>query len=101
MSKVDMMTDMKVRQGLGRFCWFMTRHRLAVLLSAILLAVFLGYGVVKLRGEVILQEMFPYDHPYLKLHARFARVFGSGASGVVIGVKAREGDIFKFFSGIS
>ena len=39
--------------------------------------------------------MFPHDHPYLKLQGRFAQVFGSGGSGVVIAVKAKKGDIFN------
>ena len=53
--------------------------------------------MVLLRFEVrsFLQDMFPYDHPYLKLHARFSEVFGSGGSGVVIALKAKKGDIFN------
>ena len=39
--------------------------------------------------------MFPYDHPYLKLHARFSQVFGSGGSTVAIALKAKNGDIFN------
>ncbi|MCX5831965.1 MAG: MMPL family transporter [Deltaproteobacteria bacterium] len=39
--------------------------------------------------------MLPYDHPYLKLHATFSRIFGSGGSGAVIAVKAKSGDIFN------
>src|SRR4030043_1498305 len=39
--------------------------------------------------------MLPYDHPYLKLHARFSEVFGSGMSGVAIAIKAKNGDIFN------
>jgi hypothetical protein len=53
------------------------------------------YGAFQIRGEVILQDLLPYDHPYLKLHARFSQVFGSGGSGVVIAIKAKNGDIFK------
>ncbi len=53
------------------------------------------YGAFKIRGEVILQDMLPYDHPYLKLHNRFAEVFGSGGSTVAIALKANKGDIFN------
>jgi predicted RND superfamily exporter protein len=80
---------------LDRFCWFLTRHRLKVfVLIMAITAVFL-YGAFKIQGEVILSDMLPYDHPYLKLHATFSRIFGSGGSGVVIAVKAKSGDIFN------
>lgn len=52
------------------------------------------YGVFKIKGEVILSEMLPYNHPYLKLHAQFSQVFGSGGSGVVIALETKKGDIF-------
>jgi len=80
---------------LDRFSLFMTRHRLAVLVLIILVTLIFSYGVFKIRGEVILQHMFPHNHPYLKLHARFSKVFGSGGSGVVIAIKAKNGDIFN------
>ena len=73
----------------------MTSHRVAVLVFIIIVTGVFSYGALKIKGDVILQDMFPYDHPYLKLHARFAQVFGSGASGVVIAVKAKDGDIFN------
>ena len=80
---------------LDRFCWFMTRYRLRCLAVVLVLTVICGYGMLSIRGEVILQDLFPYDHPYLKLHARFSQLFGSGGSGVAIAVKARQGDIFN------
>ena len=80
---------------LDRFCMFLSRHPLAILLSLLIIAGIFFYGALTIRGEVILQQLLPYDHPYLKLHARFAEVFGSGGSGVVIAVKAKEGDVFK------
>jgi predicted RND superfamily exporter protein len=80
---------------LDRLSWFLTRHRLAVLLLVSIVTVAFCYGTLKIRSDVILQHMFPYDHPYLKLHARFSQVFGSGASGVAIALKAKDGDIFN------
>jgi predicted RND superfamily exporter protein len=80
---------------LDRICWFLSRNRIIVLLLILgITGVFL-YGTFKIRGEVILQELLPYDHPYLKLHARFSEVFGSGGSGVAIVLKAKNGDIFN------
>jgi predicted RND superfamily exporter protein len=53
------------------------------------------YGAFQIRGEVILQEMLPYGHPYLKIVSQFGEIFGSGGSGVAIALKAKQGDIFK------
>ncbi len=80
---------------LDRFCLFLSRYRVAVLLIILgITGVFL-YGAFKIRGEVIVRDMFPYDHPYLKLHARFSQVFGSGGSTVAVALKAQNGDIFN------
>lgn len=78
-----------------RFSSFMVRHRLFVLLFVLVVGGSFSFGAFKIRTEVILAHLFPYDHPYLKLYARFAQVFGSGGSGVVIAVNAKEGDIFN------
>jgi predicted RND superfamily exporter protein len=82
-------------RGLDRFCWYLSSHKLAVFVFILIVTGIFLYGAFKIRGEVILQDMFPYDHPYLKLHARFSQIFGSGASGVAIAVKAKERDIFN------
>lgn len=81
-------------RGLDRLCWFLSRYRLSVLVVILAITGVFLYGAFQIRGEVILAELFPYDHQYLKLHARFAQVFGSGASGVVIALRAKNGDIF-------
>ena len=81
--------------GLDRICWFLSCHRLGVLIVILAITGAFLYGTFKIRGEVILQELLPYDHPYLKLHARFSEVFGSGGSGVAIALKTKNGDIFN------
>ena len=80
---------------LNRSSWFFTRHRRAVLLLTIIITIIFAFGAFKIRSEVILQDMFPHDHPYLKLSQRFSNVFGGGGSGVVIALKSKDGDIFK------
>jgi predicted RND superfamily exporter protein len=80
---------------LDRLAEFVTRHRIAVFLVILGVTACFMYGASRIQGRVILQEMFPYDHPYLKLHAKFSKIFGSGASTVVICVKAKRGDIFN------
>lgn len=80
---------------MDRLSWFLSSHRVAVLVCTfIMIGVFLC-GAFNIRGEIILRDLFPYDHPYLKLHDRFSEVFGTGGSGVVIAIKAKEGDIFN------
>lgn len=79
----------------ARLSRFMMRHRLAVMLVMLVVGGALTLGAKNIRTEVILQHLFPYDHPYLKLNARFAEVFGGGGFGVVIAVKEKEGDVFN------
>jgi uncharacterized protein len=83
------------RKGLDRLSWFLSRHRLTVFLVILVITGVFLYGAFKIKGEVILSDMLPYDHPYLKLHATFSQVFGSGGSGVVVAVKTKSGDIFN------
>jgi predicted RND superfamily exporter protein len=73
----------------------MVRRRFWVLAAVVVLVAVFTLGAGKIRTEVILQDLFPYDHPYLKLNARFAQIFGGGGFGVVIAVKANHGDIFE------
>ncbi|MBW1819319.1 MAG: hypothetical protein JRJ60_19445, partial [Deltaproteobacteria bacterium] len=87
------MSDNKTK--LDRFSSFMVRHKLSVLLLILVATGAVGFGITKIKTNVILQHMFPHDHPYLKLHARFSQVFGSGGSGVVIVVNAKKGDMFN------
>lgn len=77
------------------FSGFVVRHRFWVLAVVVVAVGLFSLGAGKIRTEVILQHLFPYDHPYLKLHARFSQVFGGGGFGVVMAVKATEGDIFN------
>lgn len=83
------------RKFIDRFAQLMSRHRIIIIVCVLLSFCVFTYGATKIRGEVILQDMLPYDHPYLKLHARFSEVFGSGGSGAAIIVKVRNGDIFN------
>ena len=80
---------------IDRIARFATRNRSLVLGLTLLLAGTLGLGVFRILGEVKLEELVPYEHPYLKIIARFAEVFGTGGGGVVISVQAKEGPIFQ------
>jgi predicted RND superfamily exporter protein len=68
------MTEEK-RTLLDRFSWFVTSHRVPVLVLTVIVAIGFGYGTTKMKGEVIIEELLPYAHPYLKIMAEYADVF--------------------------
>ena len=72
------MTEKQMK--LERFTSLMVRYRLLVLLVVLVVTAAFSFGATKISTEVILAHLFPHDHPYLKLHARFSEVFGSGGS---------------------
>ncbi|MBW2217200.1 MAG: MMPL family transporter, partial [Deltaproteobacteria bacterium] len=84
-----------MKNKMDKMCAFIVRHRVIVFLAVLTAAVLFSMGAKHIKSEVILGELFPYDHPYLKLHAKFARIFGTGASAAVIAVKVEDGDIFN------
>lgn len=87
---------MSVDEGVfERFIRFNVRHRLAAMVVVLIFTVAFSLGAFKIKTDVILQDLFPHEHPYLQLHAKFSQIFGSGGSGVVIAVNAKEGDIFN------
>ena len=74
---------------------FLVRHRLWVLILVLTGTMVVSYGALRMKTEVILSDLFPHSHPYLQLMSKFSQVFGGGGSGVVIAVKAKQGDIFN------
>ena len=58
------------------FIWFLVRHKRMTLLFILLITGVFASGIPKINSQVILQHMFPHDHPYLRLMARFSQVFG-------------------------
>ena len=83
------------KKKMDQLCTFIVRHRVIVFLVVLTAAVLFSMGAKNIKSDVILGELFPYDHPYLKLHAKFAQIFGTGASTAVIAVRVNEGDIFN------
>ena len=80
---------------LDRFSQWAVRRRVMIILAVIFFGGAFSFGAVKIRTDVILWHMFPYDHPFLQLNARFAEVFGGGGSMAALAVKAKSGDIFN------
>jgi hypothetical protein len=89
------MAEKRDKSFLDPLCSFLSRYRLPVFIVIVLITGIFFYGATKIQGHVILQDMLPYDHPYLKLHATFSQIFGSGGSGVVIAMHRKQGDIFN------
>jgi predicted RND superfamily exporter protein len=87
------MEELKSKKS--RFHWFLTKHRAWVLLSFIAVTVVMGTGVFRIKSNIILSDLVPYDHPYVHLYARFTQVFGGGGTSVLIGLKDRQKDIFN------
>ncbi len=69
------------------------RWPVLIFVGVILTGIF-AYGVSIMSVRVILEDMFPFGHPFVKLHKEFGSQFG-GASTTVIEVKTTEGDIFN------
>ncbi len=88
------MTEEK-RTVVDKIAWFSTSHRVLVLALVLIVALGLGVGATRIKGRVVIEELLPYAHPYLKIMAEFSQVFGSGGSFVAISLEARDGDIFK------
>ena len=69
------------------------RWPVLIFVGVILTGIF-AYGVSIMSVRVILEDMFPFGHPFVKLHKEFGSQFG-GASTTVIEVETTEGDIFN------
>jgi hypothetical protein len=80
---------------LDSVCRFLTDYRKPILVVILIITAIFLYGSFGIRGRVILQDMLPYDHPYLKLHNRFSEVFGSGGSTLAIALRTKQGDVFN------
>lgn len=72
-----------------------------MLISGPVLTALFIYGISIMSVNVVLEDMFPFGHPFVKLHKEFGSQFG-GASTVLVEVKTREGDIFntKFLTAV-
>ena len=81
--------------AIDKFVSFVVRFRIWVSLFVLIATVLVSLGTTRLKTEVILQHLFPQEHPYLQLMDKFSKVFGSGGSGVAIAVNVKKGDVFN------
>lgn len=76
-----------------RFSRFVIRHRLPILIVALLLTGFCIYSMKGIRYRTVLESTLPPKHPYVQIHMRFQEMFG-GANTMLIAVESKKGDIF-------
>jgi len=81
--------------AINRIAAFCTRHRLAVLLTTLAVMLVFAIGIFRMKGEVLLEELVPYDHPFLRIIIEFSDDFGTGGSFAGISITAKDGDLFK------
>ena len=92
---IAVMSNNKKHPFWSKLASYCMRFRLAILLATIIITTVFLYGAMGLKNDLVLRDMFPDSHPYMALHERFADVFGSGASTVVICMKVKDGNIFN------
>ena len=85
-----------IKERVDRLCAYLSRRRGAVLLVVAIATILVGAGMVRLKSEIILSEMFAYSHPYVELSARFSKIFGGGGTTAAIVVNKTQGDIFDY-----
>ena len=82
----------KQRATLGEI--FYRYHKIILIIMCICSVVFI-YGVTRrLSVEVILEEMIPPQHPFIKLYKQYVEQYG-GSNTVMVALKVKNGDIFN------
>jgi predicted RND superfamily exporter protein len=75
------------------FAELVIRKRVLVLIVTILATLFFAYQLLNLKVYTSFADLLPQNHPYVKLHNEFRKLFG-GANQVLIALEVKEGDIF-------
>ncbi|MBW2369097.1 MAG: MMPL family transporter, partial [Deltaproteobacteria bacterium] len=89
------MADQNPTSKIDRFSWFVTHHRAWVLVLTLLVTLVFAGGIFRIQGKVLLEDLLPYDHPFLQIIDEFSTVFGTGGSWAGIVIWTRNGDIFN------
>lgn len=78
---------------LKRLGELLIKYRFPVLAIVTLVTVFFAWQMTQLRLVTSFGELLPQNHPYIKIHNRFAASFG-GANNIMVMLEVREGTIF-------
>jgi predicted RND superfamily exporter protein len=77
-----------------RFAELVIARRMWVLAVTLLITLFFSYQLLHLKVYTSFEDLLPQNHPYVKLHNEFRKLFG-GANQVLIALELKEGDIFN------
>ena len=70
------------------------RFRKTTLLILLMITAVFGYGIMKMDFYTQFMELFPKNHPYVKIHKEFMEYFG-GANVATLVLEVKEGDIYN------
>jgi predicted RND superfamily exporter protein len=76
------------------FAELVIKNRVLVLIITIIATLFFAYQLLNLKVYTSFEDLLPQNHPYIKLHNEFRKLFG-GANQVLIALEVKEGDIFN------
>jgi hypothetical protein len=79
---------------LRKIAEFVIRFRLPILILIIISSIIFCYGISKIEMYTVFEDLLPPNHPYIKTHQEFRKVFG-GANLVAISVEVKNGTIFN------
>ena len=79
---------------INRYVAFIVRHPIGVILGVVVVTLLFAFQFRNLEKVLDPKRILPQGHPYVKLNNEIERRFG-GSRVVVIGVVAKEGDIFN------
>jgi predicted RND superfamily exporter protein len=79
---------------LEKFAYLTIKYRFPIIVITLILTLFLIYEIKNLSFKSVLSDTLPHNHPYVKIHNEFREIFG-GANTMLIGLEAKEGDIFR------
>lgn len=77
-----------------QFAEFVIKKRVLIGLLTFLVTALFAYQSLHLKVYTSFEDLLPQNHPYVKLHNKFRKLFG-GANQVLIVVQVKEGDIFN------
>ncbi|MBA3029499.1 MAG: hypothetical protein FP816_11925, partial [Desulfobacteraceae bacterium] len=70
------------------------RFRKITLFTLIAITAVFGYGITKMAFYTQFMDLFPANHPYVKIHKQFMEYFG-GANVATLVLEVKEGDIYN------
>lgn len=86
--------DMPADRIVSRAARFFTSRRKATIGVVAAGTLFFAFGIFSLRSELVVQDLLPSDHPYIRMNFRFSRFFDTGEGTVLFCLKSRQGSIF-------